>query len=107
MYAILGCIMESFSMMITTIPIVTPLVVGLGIDPVWFGVFLILLTELALITPPVGINLFVIQGIRPPGTNISDVIVGATPFTLGLFLMIVIIVYFPELVLWLPNKLYG
>jgi|RhiMethySRZTD1v2_1073278.scaffolds.fasta_scaffold01518_5 C4-dicarboxylate transporter, DctM subunit len=106
MYAILGCFMESLSMMITTIPIVTPLVVALGVDPVWFGIFLIVLTELALITPPVGMNLFVIQGIRPPGRNQNDVIIGALPFAAVMLVMIVVLMYFPDIALWLPRKLY-
>ena len=106
MYVFLGCIMESLSMMITTIPIVTPLVVSLGLDPVWFGVFLVLLTELALITPPVGMNLYVIQGIRAPGGSQIDVMIGALPFAMIVFLAIVMLLYFPQIALWLPQQLY-
>ncbi len=106
-YLILGCFLETLSMIVTTIPIVTPLVVSLGFDPVWFGVFLTLMAELALITPPVGMNLYVVHSIRGVGHNIGDVIVGATPFVLVMALMTVILMYFPKIALWLPNILFG
>ena len=106
-YLVLGCFLETLSMMITTIPIVTPVVVALGFDPVWFGIFIILMCELALVTPPVGMNLYVVQGIRAPGSSINDVIVGATPFVLVMMLMTVILIYFPALALWLPNKMFN
>ena len=63
-YLILGCFMETLAMTITTVPVVTEIVVAVGYDPVWFGVLVMLLTETALITPPVGVNLFVVQGVR-------------------------------------------
>jgi C4-dicarboxylate transporter DctM subunit len=106
-YLLLGCFLETLSMMVTTIPIVTPLVVSLGFDPVWFGIFLVLMAELALITPPVGMNLYVVQGIRGPGKTISDVIVGASPFAIVLGIMTALLIYVPELALWLPDQMYG
>jgi len=106
-YLVLGCFLETLSMMVTTIPIVTPLVVSLGFDPVWFGIFLVLMAELALITPPVGMNLYVVQGIRGPGKTIHDVIVGATPFVVALGIMTILLIYLPELALWLPDQMYG
>jgi tripartite ATP-independent transporter DctM subunit len=106
-YLVLGCFLETLAMMITTIPIVTPLVVSMGFDPVWFGIFLVLMAELSLITPPVGMNLYVVQGIRGPGHDISDVIAGSLPFVAALMLMTVLLMYVPELALWLPNKLYN
>jgi C4-dicarboxylate transporter DctM subunit len=104
---VLGCFLEGLSMMITTIPIVAPLVIGLGVDPVWFGVFIVLVTELALITPPVGINLYVVQGIRTDGGRITDVIVGAIPFVATIALFIVLMIYFPQIALWLPGQMMG
>src|SRR3546814_16415271 len=74
-YLILGCFMETLSMMITTIPIVAPVMFGLGFDPVWFGIVIIIMIEMALITPPVGLNLFVVQSLRTSGT-LNDVIAG-------------------------------
>ena len=106
-YLVLGCILETLSMMITTIPIVVPLVVSLGYDPVWFGIFLTILMELALITPPVGVNLYVVQGIRPAGVGgIGDVILGTLPFLVAMLAMVLILFLFPDLALWLPSKLF-
>ncbi len=101
-YVILGCFMETLSMMITTIPIVAPVMFGLGFDPVWFGVVLVILIEMALITPPVGLNLFVVQSLRTSGP-ISDVIAGSAPFVLIMLLMLGLLATFPGLALWLPR----
>jgi tripartite ATP-independent transporter DctM subunit len=101
-YLVLGCFMETLSMMITTIPIVAPVMIALGFDPIWFGIIVILLVELALITPPVGLNLFVVQSVRKGG-SMGDVILGATPFVLALLAMIGLLSAFPGLALWLPG----
>jgi TRAP-type C4-dicarboxylate transport system permease large subunit len=106
-YLILGCFLEGLSMMITTIPITAPLVISLGVDPVWFGIFIVLVTELALITPPVGINLYVVQGIRTDGGSIADVIMGAIPFVITLILFTILMIYFPQIALWLPDQMMG
>ena len=92
-------------MMITTIPITAPMVVSLVVDPVWFVIFVVLVTELALITPPVGINLYVVQGIRTDGGSFTDVIVGAIPFVATLIVFTILMIYFPQIALWLPNRL--
>ena len=91
--------------MITTIPIVAPVVFSLGYDPVWFGILLMLLIETALITPPVGLNLYVIQGVRGSG-KIDDVIIGALPFIGALLAMMALLVAFPNVVLYLPSLFY-
>jgi TRAP-type C4-dicarboxylate transport system permease large subunit len=106
-YLVLGLFLETLAMMITTIPIVTPLVVSMGFDPVWFGIFLVLMAELSLVTPPVGMNLYVVQGIRGHGKDISDVIIGALPFVAVMLLMTILLIYFPQMALWLPNRLYN
>jgi len=106
-YMLLGCFLEGLSMMITTVPIVAPLVISLGVDPVWFGIFIVLVTELALITPPVGINLYVVQGIRTDGGSISDVIVGTIPFAFTVLLFTVLMIYLPQIALWLPGQMMG
>ncbi|MBK5105715.1 MAG: TRAP transporter large permease subunit, partial [Burkholderiales bacterium] len=103
-YLVLGMFMESLSMLVATVPIITPLVAGLGFNPVWFGVLMMLLIETALITPPVGLNLFVVQGVRPRG-QIYDVIVGSAPFVITLMAMIALLIAFPQIALWLPAKL--
>lgn len=106
-YLILGCFLETMSMLITTMPIVAPIAIAQGMDPVWFGIFIIIMCELSLITPPVGMNLYVVQGIRPPGSNIMDVILGVLPFIACMLAMIVVIAVFPQIVLWVPDMLYN
>jgi C4-dicarboxylate transporter DctM subunit len=105
LYIVLGCFMDALAMMITTVPIITPIVTGLGYDPVWFGIIIVLVTETSLITPPIGINLFVIQSVRERG-SISDVIVGSSPFILTMMVMIAVIFLIPQLALWLPTVFY-
>jgi C4-dicarboxylate transporter, DctM subunit len=102
LYLILGTFMEELSMMISTIPITTPLILQAGYDPVWFGILLVLLIQTAMVTPPFGINLFVIHGIRGRGT-LSDVERGAAPFVIALLIMIGLICVFPDLAMWLPR----
>ncbi len=103
-YLVLGMFMESLSMLVATVPIITPVVAALGFDPIWFGVLMMLLIETALITPPVGFNLFVVQGVRSRG-QIYDVIVGSAPFVITLMAMIALLIAFPQIALWLPTKL--
>jgi C4-dicarboxylate transporter DctM subunit len=102
---ILGCFMETLSMLLTIAPLITPIVVALGYDPVWFGILLMVLLETALITPPIGINLYVVQGIRERG-EMLDVMIGAAPFVLTMFAMIGLLLAFPQLALWLPSLAY-
>ena len=101
-YLILGCFMETLSMMVATVPIIAPIMVKAGYDPIWFGVLIVILMETAMITPPVGINLYVVQGLRKRG-KIDDVIIGAAPFVVTMILMIAILSYWPQLALWLPR----
>jgi tripartite ATP-independent transporter DctM subunit len=103
-YLVLGCFMETLSMMVATVPIFTPVVVALGYDPVWFGILVILMVETAMITPPVGINLFVVQGLRKSG-GLNDVIIGASPFVLTMLAMTALVIVFPGIVLFLPRAL--
>ncbi|KAA0892957.1 TRAP transporter large permease [Pusillimonas sp. ANT_WB101] len=101
-YLILGCFMETLSMMITTIPIVAPIMFALGFDPVWSGIIIIILVEAALITPPVGLNLFVVQSLRESG-NMNDVMKGSLPFVIMMLVMVAVLVAAPGLALWLPQ----
>ncbi|BBK37773.1 membrane protein [Allostella sp. ATCC 35155] len=105
-YLVLGMFMETLSMMVATVPIIAPIIFKAGYDPVWFGVLMVLLLETAMITPPVGINLYVVQGLRKRG-RIDDVIIGTAPFVITLMLMILIIALFPGLALWLPRVAAG
>lgn len=102
---VVGCFMETLSMLLTVAPLVTPIVISLGFDPVWFGILLMVLLETALITPPIGINLYVVQGVREKG-ELSDVMVGAAPFVITMFAMIALLLLFPDLALWLPSLFY-
>lgn len=101
-FVVLGCFLETLSMLVTMTPLVAPIVVSLGYDPIWFGVIMIILLEVALITPPVGINLYVVQAIRKRG-SIQDVMAGALPFVVSMFVLIGLLLAFPDIALWLPR----
>jgi tripartite ATP-independent transporter DctM subunit len=105
-YLALGMFMETLSMMVATVPIIAPIMVKAGYDPIWFGVLIVILLETAMITPPVGINLYVVQGVRTRG-KIDDVIIGAAPFVVTMLIMLAILSYFPQLALWLPRAAAG
>jgi tripartite ATP-independent transporter DctM subunit len=103
-YVILGMVMETISMIVATIPITVPIVTQAGYDPVWFGVVVVLLMETSLLTPPIGMNLFVVQGIRERG-QLQDVVIGSLPFIIMLFAMIALIIAVPQVALWLPSTM--
>lgn len=105
-YLILGCFMETLSMMIATTPVVVPVIVALGYSPVWWGIVFVILMEAALITPPVGLNLYVVQAVRRNGA-FFDLCIGALPFVTMMLVMIGILIAFPQLALWLPALLKG
>lgn len=105
-YLILGCFMETISMMILTTPFIYPIVSNLGWDPIWWGIVLTILIEAALITPPVGLNLYVVQGMRERG-SIADVIWGSLPFVALMMLLIGALMVIPDLALWLPRVVMG
>ncbi len=100
----LGCILESISIIFITLPILFPLIMRLGFDPIWFNVVMLLNLELALITPPVGMNLFVLQGISPE-SKMTDIIKGVIPFGLAMAAEILLLCFFPEIATWLPGVL--
>lgn len=104
-YIVLGFFLEGISITVMTLPITLPLIVQAGFDPLWFGIFLILMVELATITPPVGFNLFVLQGLT--NMSISQIARAAFPFFLLLCLGVVLLVAFPQIALWLPLQVSG
>ena len=104
-YVVMGMFMETLSMMVLTVPLITPVVVSLGYNPVWFGVLVVLLCEMAILTPPIGVLCYVIQGLRKRGT-LNDVFIGVTPFILAIAVMLGIMLLFPELALYLPQMFY-
>jgi C4-dicarboxylate transporter, DctM subunit len=101
-YLILGMFMDVLSMQVATIPITYPIATALGVDPIWFGIFIVLMCELGLITPPVGMNLFVVHGIRPDKGGIEDAIYGALPYAVIMILFTLLLMAVPQLVTWLP-----
>lgn len=103
-YLILGAFMDEMAMMISTVPVIAPVVFAAGFDGVWFGVMLVVLMQAGMILPPVGINLFVIQGIRRSG-RISEIAWGSVPFVLAMVLLMALLIAFPALALWLPAAL--
>jgi C4-dicarboxylate transporter DctM subunit len=105
-YLVLGCFMETISMMILTTPFIAPIVFALGWDPIWWGIVLTVMIEVALITPPVGLNLYVVQGMRDRGP-VSDVIWGALPFVFAMLALVGLLMAFPDLALWLPRVVMG
>ena len=103
-YLVLGCFMETLSLMVATTPVVAPIVAGLGYDLVWFGVLFMILIEAALITPPIGVNLFVVQGVRGSAKGpIREVMLGALPFLAMMIAMILLLIAVPGLALFLPE----
>lgn len=93
-------------MMILTTPFIYPIVIKLGWDPIWWGIVLTILIEAALITPPVGLNLYVVQGMRERGP-VADVIRGALPFVGAMMVLVVMLATWPQLALWLPEYVMG
>ncbi|WP_372620731.1 TRAP transporter large permease [Falsiroseomonas sp.] len=106
LYIALGCFMDTLSLMIATTPLVVPIVVAIGYDPLWFGILFMILIEAALITPPVGMNLFVVQAVRGGGA-FREVAVGSLPFLGAMFAMIGLLIAAPGLALFLPSLLKG
>ena len=106
MLLVAGCFLPPAAIILMTTPILMPVIIGAGFDPIWFGVVLTINMELGLITPPVGLNLFVINGITPD-VSLPTILKGAFPFMLCMVLSIVILCVFPELATWLPKYLMG
>lgn len=102
MYLILGCFIDAISIMVLTLPLVHPLIVALGFDPIWFGIVLIILIEVGMITPPVGLNLFVIQNFAGRKGSFGEIAIGSAPFVVLMLLVVAMLCVWPQLVLWLP-----
>jgi tripartite ATP-independent transporter DctM subunit len=104
---ILGCFMDATPITLTTMPILFPLAMQYDIDPIFFGVICVMMLETAALTPPVGFNLFVLRGIGREYVTMSEIIIGATPFVLLYLASILIVMIFPDIILYLPNKMRG
>ena len=120
-YLLLGTFMDSFAMMVTTVPILAPALIAMDVDLVWFGIIMVILVEAALISPPEGLNLYILHGVRrevqaevpdaqglqePVGT-IADVYIGVLPFMACMAVVVTLIILFPDIALWLPNAIKG
>jgi C4-dicarboxylate transporter, DctM subunit len=114
-YMVLGTFMEALSMMVTTMPLLVPVLKSMGVDLVWFGIIMVILLEAALVSPPEGLNLYIIQGIRKSVSeeaglrvgSMLDLWIGVLPFMAGMAICIALLLMFPEITLWLPNVVMG
>jgi C4-dicarboxylate transporter, DctM subunit len=106
MYLVLGCLMDAMAMVILTVPIVFPVVTALGFDPIWFGVIIVMTVELGLIHPPVGMNVFVIKSVIKD-VDMSTIFIGVLPFVITDLIRLVILILFPLLATWLPQRMIG
>ncbi|THD71789.1 TRAP transporter large permease [Thalassobius vesicularis] len=104
MYLLMGMILDGLGMMMLTLPVVFPAIVGLGYDPIWFGILLVKLIEIGVVTPPVGLNCYVVNGIRPD-IPLESVFKGVTPFLIGEIFIIAVIILFPDFILLLPRMM--
>lgn len=104
MYLVLGCLMGAMAMIILTAPIIFPVVIELGFDPIWFGVIIVMTVELGLIHPPVGMNVFVIKSVIQD-VSFSSIFKGVLPFIATDILRLIILIAFPIIALWLPNQM--
>ena len=105
-YIVLGCFLEGFAMLVLTLPIFFPIVLDLGIDPIWFGVLVVLALEMGLISPPVGLNVFIVKSVAP-GVSLGRIFVGVVPFWIMMLVTLVILVAFPQISLVLPNTMFN
>ena len=104
LYLVLGCLMDALSMVILTVPIVFPVIISLGFDPIWFGVIIVMTVELGLIHPPVGMNIFVIKSVIED-VKISTIFYVVMPFILTDILRLIILIAFPVIALYLPSQM--
>ncbi|MDC0495862.1 TRAP transporter large permease [Planktomarina temperata] len=105
-YLVLGCFLEGFAMLVLTLPIFFPVVLQMGIDPIWFGVLVVLTLEMGLISPPVGINVFIVKSVAPK-VALADIFRGVLPFWLAMLMTLGILIAFPQISLLLPNTMFN
>jgi len=103
-YLVGGCFMDSLALITLTVPILFPVVLNLGYDPIWFGVIIVLITEMGVITPPIGINVYVIQGVAPE-IPLESIFKGILPFLIPIIVTIALLMIFPPIGLFLPSLL--
>jgi TRAP-type C4-dicarboxylate transport system permease large subunit len=101
-YVVLGTAMEELSMILLTVPLFLPLITSLGYDPIWFGILVVIVVQIGMISPPVGMNIFVVKNLLGH-VSLGAIFRGITPFTVALIVLLAVIVAFPGLVMWLPT----
>ena len=106
MYMILGCFIDTASMIVLTLPVIFPIIVALGYDPIWFGIVMVILVEMAMLTPPVGLNVYTIHGLRPH-RPIGEVVWGSMPFFAVMVVALAILTAFPIIATWLPSTMFA
>ncbi len=104
LYIVLGTFLEGFAMLVLTLPIVFPVIIGLGYDPIWFGVLMVIVLEMGLISPPVGVNVFVVKSLVPD-VSMSQIFSGILPFWLAMLVCLILLIAFPQIALFLPNSM--
>jgi C4-dicarboxylate transporter, DctM subunit len=104
LFLLLGCVMDAFAMVLIVVPMIFPLILKLGFDPIWFGVLIVIMMEMGMITPPVGMNVFVIAGMNR-GVPMSTIFKGAVPFVVTMAICVALIIIFPQIALLLPNAM--
>lgn len=105
-YVVLGMFLDGLAMLVVTVPIYYPVILAMGFDPIWFGVVAVIVIEMGMITPPVGLNVFVVRGVAE-NVALRTVFAGVTPFLLAMIVTLILIVLFPQIALLIPNSMFG
>ncbi len=106
-YLVLGCFLEGLAMLVLTLPIFFPIVTGMGIDPIWFGVLCVLALEMGLISPPVGLNVFIVKSVAPPDVTLNQIFSGVILFWAMMLVTLAILIVFPQIALFLPDTMFN
>ncbi|WP_319800460.1 TRAP transporter large permease subunit [Pararhodobacter zhoushanensis] len=103
-YLVLGCFLEGLSMIVLTMPIFYPIVIGLGFDPIWYGVIIVIVLEMAMISPPIGVNVFIVRSIAPT-VSLAQIFSGVLPFWVAMIVLVGLLIAFPQLATFLPDTM--
>jgi TRAP-type C4-dicarboxylate transport system permease large subunit len=104
-YLILGCFIDTMTMVLLTVPVFFPLIKAMGFDPIWFGVIVVLVVEMAMVTPPVGLNVWVVAGMTKGTVPMETIFKGVWPFVVVEVIFVIMLIYFPSIVMCVPNWL--
>lgn len=107
MYLVMGCFLDSISMMSITLPVVFPLMMSFGFDPIWFGLVVIVVIEMGLLTPPMGLNVYVVKATAGDRVSLEDIFAGCVPFFIMMLIGTVLLIFVPSIITWLPNTMFS